>query len=409
MNAHEFRGSQGCWTNMTNWIDEKLHDFFGRLGFYCATNPVKVLVIGFLVTIGLGCGLNFYQITTDPVELWSSPTSQARQEKAYFDENFGKFFRSEQMIISIDQIVAQAPNTTAMNVTDLGHSRAPYSTSTDPDKQPDSVHYGAMFNKQVLHRLIDLQLAVRNLSTADGITLQDICLQPLKPVNTNCTIMSVTGYFQNSHENLDKQMTDDFFGDILADYHDHLVSCTRTPTDIMDSGLNGLHMPCLAEFGGPINPNVAIGSFDGKNYMNGTHAVVSIPVLNDPETAKKAIKWEKVFLDHIQHFLANDSLLNITDLNQSGEKGKSDWAQVKFKVAYMSERSVEDEIERESGTDVTTVLFSYVVMFCYVSFALGQFSSFSRIFIDSKVTHFNHLNSPNQTFRLRSALSAWPL
>ena len=49
-------------------------------------------------------------------------------------------------------------------------------------------------------------------------------------------------------------------------------------------------------------------------------------------------------------------------------------------------RSVEDEIERESGTDVTTVLFSYIVMFAYVSFALGQFTSCSRIFIDSKIT-----------------------
>ena len=36
--------------------------------------------------------------------------------------------------------------------------------------------------------------------------------------------------------------------------------------------------------------------------------------------------------------------------------------------------SVEDEIERESGTDVFTVLFSYIVMFAYVSFALGPAS-----------------------------------
>ena len=144
--------------------------------------PVKVLVIGLLCTIGLGCGLNFYQITTDPVELWSSPTSQARREKDYYDENFGKFFRSEQMIISIDTILAQAENTTKMNITDLGHNRAPTSASTDPDKQPAQVHYGPIFNKQVLHALIDLQLEVRNLSaTTDErtIRLQDICLQPL--------------------------------------------------------------------------------------------------------------------------------------------------------------------------------------------------------------------------------------
>ena len=29
------------------------------------------------------------QVITDPVELWSSPDSQARAEKDYFDDNFG--------------------------------------------------------------------------------------------------------------------------------------------------------------------------------------------------------------------------------------------------------------------------------------------------------------------------------
>ena len=56
------------------------------------------------------------------------------------------------------------------------------------------------------------------------------------------------------------------------------------------TGPNGLKFSCLIEFGGPISPNVAIGSFDGKNYMNGTHAVITVPVRNDPETAKLAIK-----------------------------------------------------------------------------------------------------------------------
>ena len=85
MNEDEFTGSQGCWTNMTNAIDQSLNSAFGKLGMFCAMNPVKVLVMGFVLTVGLGFGLAFHQITTDPVELWSSPTSQARIEKNYFD------------------------------------------------------------------------------------------------------------------------------------------------------------------------------------------------------------------------------------------------------------------------------------------------------------------------------------
>ncbi len=34
-------------------------------------------------------GSRSYTVTTDPVDLWASPNSRARQEKAYFDEKFG--------------------------------------------------------------------------------------------------------------------------------------------------------------------------------------------------------------------------------------------------------------------------------------------------------------------------------
>jgi Niemann-Pick C1 protein len=176
---------------------------------------------------------------------------------------------------------------------------------------------------------------------------------------------------------------EDWFGDDKT-YINHLGNCARSPTDIFDT--DGLEISCLAAYGGPINPNVAIGSFDDKNYFNGTHAVITIPVLNDKVTAAKALVWEKVFLGFVQDFIENRSKLNVTGLNEDGTKNHGDWVELKLKIAYTAERSVEDEIERESGTDVTTVLFSYVVMFCYVSFALGQFSSFSRIFIDSKLT-----------------------
>ena len=221
------------------------------------------------------------------------------------------------------------------------------------------------------------------------VRLSDICLKPMAPVNNNCTFMSVTNYFQNSKTELNKVFIDEFFGDLYADYHTHLIGCSRNPTTIQEDPLN-FNSSCLGTYGGPINPHVAIGSFDGSNYFNGTHAVISIPVNNDEISAKKAHFWEKVFLDFIQDWQKNGSRVNITDFNQSPDGTVDDtrpaWVQVQLKVAFTAERSVEDEIERESGTDVTTVLFSYIVMFAYVSFALGQLTGCSRIFIDSKIT-----------------------
>lgn len=41
-------------------------------------------------------------------------------------------------------------------------------------------------------------------------------------------------------------------------------------------------------------------------------------------------------------------------------------------VAYFAERSVEDELDRESYSDITTVAISYLVMFFYIVLVLGR-------------------------------------
>lgn len=60
-----------------------------------------MVILGSLILVVASSGGLFYmRITTDPVELWSSPASQARQEKSYFDSHFGPFFRTAQLIIT---------------------------------------------------------------------------------------------------------------------------------------------------------------------------------------------------------------------------------------------------------------------------------------------------------------------
>ena len=50
-------------------------------------------------------------------------------------------------------------------------------------------------------------------------------------------------------------------------------------------------------------------------------------------------------------------------------------------VAYSSERSIEDELERTSHSDVGTILISYLIMFAYIAISLGQIRSFSRLLV----------------------------
>jgi len=65
----------------------------------CARYPWLVLFLGLCVIVGLGHGIKYIKVTTDPVELWASPHSRSRVEREYFDSHFEPFYRTEQVII----------------------------------------------------------------------------------------------------------------------------------------------------------------------------------------------------------------------------------------------------------------------------------------------------------------------
>ncbi|XP_038664466.1 NPC intracellular cholesterol transporter 1 [Scyliorhinus canicula] len=321
-----------------------LRDLFTWWGSFCVRNPALVIVLT-VIAVGIcSSGLLFMKITTDPVEIWSAPTSQARKEKYYFDTHFGPFFRTEQLIIT-------APNSSWTTY-------APYPSGSD-------VPFGPPLGKDILHQVLDLQDAIQDLVAYynnDTVTLQDLCLAPLAPYNNNCTILSVLNYFQNSHAVLDHSIGDDFF--VYADYHSHFLYCTRAPTSLNDTTM--LHDPCLGTFGGPVFPWLVLGGYNGDDYNNATALVITFPLNNyhnDTEKLNKALAWEKVFID----FLKNYNESNLT-------------------IAFSAERSIEDEINRESNSDINTIIISYAIMFLYISISLGHVKSCWTFMVDSKIS-----------------------
>lgn len=50
-------------------------------------------------------------------------------------------------------------------------------------------------------------------------------------------------------------------------------------------------------------------------------------------------------------------------------------------IAFTSERSIEDELNRESQSDVLTILVSYIIMFAYIAISLGQIKNCSRLLV----------------------------
>ena len=61
--------------------------------------------------------------------------------------------------------------------------------------------------------------------------------------------------------------------------------------------------------------------------------------------------WEKAYIDYLKNYSSPN-----------------------FTLAYTSERSIQDEIDRESLGDVYTIIISYLVMFVYVTLALGDYN-----------------------------------
>ena len=78
-----------CLEKTGSWMETLLESFFQAWGTFCARHPVLVIVLGLVVAGGLSAGISMFQVTTDPVELWSAKDSRARTERDYFDSHFG--------------------------------------------------------------------------------------------------------------------------------------------------------------------------------------------------------------------------------------------------------------------------------------------------------------------------------
>ena len=50
-------------------------------------------------------------------------------------------------------------------------------------------------------------------------------------------------------------------------------------------------------------------------------------------------------------------------------------------IAFNSERSIEDELEKETSGDILTIAVSYLIMFFYITFSLGQVNKVSTFMV----------------------------
>ncbi|XP_008158848.2 NPC1-like intracellular cholesterol transporter 1 [Eptesicus fuscus] len=344
--------------SFANTLSLSTHTFlsacFEGWGTWVASWPLTVLLVSTAVVVALAGGLAFTKLTTDPVELWSAPNSQARREKAFHDQHFGPFFRTNQVILT-----------------------APHR----PSYQYDSLllgpkTFGGVLGTDLLLALLGLQERLRHLQVWSpqeqrNVSLRDICYAPLNPNNaslSDCCINSLLQYFQSNRTRLLLTANQTLTGQTAqVGWRDHFLYCANAPLTFKDG--TTLALSCMADYGAPVFPFLAVGGYKGNDYSEAEALILTFSLNNyppgDPRLAQARL-WEGAFLEEVRAF-------------QQQMAGT-------LQVTFMAERSLEDEISRTTAQDLPIFAISYLVIFLYISLALGSYTSWRRIPVDAKVT-----------------------
>jgi Niemann-Pick C1 protein len=183
---------------LNQWCDT----FFSRLGMAAASFPAITIGTALLVVVILSAGWVRFDIERDPARLWVSPSSPAAEEKAFFDSNFGPFYRAEKIFL-VNDTLPSGP--------------------------------GPVLSRDTLIWWMGVEKSVKQLKGPKfGATLQDICF---RPTGDGCVIQSVAAYFGN-----EPALVDRYWQDTLRD-------CAKSPVE------------CRPDFGQPIEPNMILGGY----------------------------------------------------------------------------------------------------------------------------------------------------
>jgi Niemann-Pick C1 protein len=223
---------------INTWCDR----MFSRLGYVCARFPVITIVTSILVVALMSLGWMRFEVEVDPVRLWVAPDSAAAQEKVFFDENFGPFFRAEQAFLVNDTASGSGP----------------------------------VLSYETLDWWFGVESQIQRLkSYHTGVTFDQVCF---KPIGDACVVQSVTGYFQGDFANVSPNS-----------WQEDLTSCVDTPSE------------CLPTFQQPLDPHLLFGGVN-ESVLDAKALVVTWVVKNHAEGTPE-IQRAMDFEDEMKNYL----------------------------------------------------------------------------------------------------------
>ncbi|KAM5171859.1 NPC1-like intracellular cholesterol transporter 1 [Mantella aurantiaca] len=343
-----------CSEKVSLKTNSSMEKAFQRWGILIASYPKTVICVSLVLIVVLSAGMALIKLTTDPVELWSAPNSRARQEKDFHDKQFGPFFRTNQLIITVKDGSSYVYDSLFFG----------------------TLNFSRILSSDILLEMMDLQTKLQNIFVwsekyKKNVTLKDVCFAPLNPSNaseTDCCVNSLMQYFQNNKTRFNMEVTQTISGETKkVGWRDHFMYCVNSPLSFKD--VTDLELSCMADYGAPVFPFLAVGGYHDSQYSESKALILTISLNNYDRSDPRfdyVMLWEEEFLKVVKEY-QKDPKSNLT-------------------FAYMAERSLEDEISRTTTEDIPIFAISYLVIFIYITLALGEYSSCRRVLVDSKVT-----------------------
>jgi Niemann-Pick C1 protein len=234
----------------TYWINTVCDSAFSRMGLTAAKFPGITIGVCVVIVGLLSLGWFKFDIEQNPARLWVSPSSAAAQEKTFFDENFGPFYRAEQVFLVND---------------------------TNPNGP------GPVLSYETLKWWVSVEDRISKLTGNEtGAALNDVCF---KPTGDACVVQSVAAWFENDMEKHGSH-----------DWQTRLQFCANSPVD------------CLPKFGQPIESAMVLGGLHGsESVVDASAMIVTWVVKNFAEKSPevlRAMDWEeslRATLLNVQH------------------------------------------------------------------------------------------------------------
>ncbi|OBA19635.1 multidrug efflux transporter AcrB transmembrane domain-containing protein [Metschnikowia bicuspidata var. bicuspidata NRRL YB-4993] len=213
----------------TSGFLDKIRIGFENLALVCSFHPVKVILISLLLVLFACTGLRKIEWELDPIRLWVSEDEPALINRQYFEDNFGEWYRIEQIIISKANL-------------------------SQPVLDWETVQW--WFEKE-------LELQLLEDEHSQEIALESLCF---KPLGETCAIESFTQYFQGQIQYLSKE-----------NWAQQLSSCANSPVN------------CLPTFQQPLKPNIL---FSEENPLDAKAFIITILLNSDSKNQSYTARAE---------------------------------------------------------------------------------------------------------------------